>query len=164
MTYADVNDVQALNRARVIGQGDNPNESDVLFYLEVTAAEIDAILLDKGYQLPIPSEATSAWNMLRRINAQGAAMEMEQASPSSRGADRYKKIYEESLAMLRTADLVMNVPKADGRAKPRGPGVTTPPGARTNVEYERMEAEVEDGRLSEPLGFSIPYFRRGMRF
>ena len=101
---------------------------------------------------------------LRRINAVGAALQVEEASPSSQHADRLKKLYDESMGMLRTADLVMNVAKSDERSKPRGPGVTVAPGVLTNREYEQIEADVAAGLTDEPRGRSIPFFRRGMTF
>jgi hypothetical protein len=164
IAYAGASDVVAFNKGRVPGVGQNPSLTDIKFYLETVAAEIDGILIDKGYQLPIATNATGALLMLRRINAQGAALEVEQASPSSSHLERFRKAYEESIDMLKTADLVMNVAKSDERAKPRGPGVTVAPGVRTNAEYEREEREIEVGLVGEALGRSIPYFRRGMTF
>lgn len=164
IAYAGVGDVEAMNRGRKIGEGANPTKKDVEFFLEVVAAEIDGILIDKGYQLPIPSTATGALQMLRRVNAQGAILEVELASPSSQHAERFQKTYDESIEMLKTADLVMNVPKSDGRSKPRGPGLTVAPGVLTNAEYERQEREEQNGLIGESLGKSAPFFRRNMPF
>jgi hypothetical protein len=124
--YAGIADVEALNRAREIGKGNNPTASDVAFYLEISAAEINGIILQKGYQLPIPSNATGALQMLRGINAKGAWYQMEEASPSSQNKENAEKAYQASLEMLRTAELLMSVPKETERTRPRGPGLNVP--------------------------------------
>jgi hypothetical protein len=124
--YAQVPDVEALNRARIIGKGNNPTASDVAFYLEVIAGEINAVVLAKGYDLPVPTNATGALQMLRGINAKGAWWMMEDASPSSQNKTEAREAYDASLEMLRTAELMMLIPKETERTRPRGPGLNVP--------------------------------------
>lgn len=129
MSYASWPDVAALNKARKLGAGENPTEGDVQFYCENSAAEINAILLNKGYGLPIPAEATEALALLRKINAEGGLVQMEKASPTRDGKQltSAEASYAASLKDLREATEVLGIPKETGRSRPRGPGVTTAP-------------------------------------
>lgn len=143
LIYATPEDVEALNRARQYGVGKNPTKEDLVMYLEVTAGEINTILLNKGYELPIPAAAANALQILRGINAKGALMQAEKASPSAPNVDRVEKEYNEQLAMLRDAEFSLDAPQAHERARPRGPGLTVP--VSTSIE-------------------SAPFFRRGQEF
>lgn len=126
-TYATVADVQASDRARVIGSGNNPGETDVQGYLEMAAAKIDSILVNKGYELPIPADAAAARQLLRSLNIKGAVVQMEKASPTHPDLAETQKAYDAELQELIDADTIMDVPKDVQRAEPRGPGVTHPP-------------------------------------
>lgn len=142
-TYASVKDVEALNRARKIGQGDNPTADDVSFYLEMAAGEINSLLLNKGYTVPISPDSPTAAALLRGINAKGAQMHMEEASPSAPNLDRVRKEYEAELEKLMDADFTLDAPLNVERARPRGPGLTVP-------RARGLESQ--------------PFFRRGMIF
>lgn len=159
MAYCSPSDVAALNKARIIGAGKNPTLADVTLYTNMAAAEIDAILVNKGYQTPIPSQYTEAWNLLNSINAQGGWAKMEAAAENSVNLDRAEKTYEASLQMLRAAAQVMDAPKDVQRAEPRGPGLTTPPGIVPNP------ADDDPYYLgSGAPGPDQPFFRRHQRF
>lgn len=127
MSYASWTDVQALDVARKIGQGNNPTATQVQLYCELTAGEIDSVLRSKGYGLPISPSATSDLLLLRKINAEGAFALMEEASPAKPDEDKVRKRYEASLDLLREADDILETPKDRERSRPRGPGVTEPP-------------------------------------
>lgn len=140
--YSSVDDVQARNRARVISPTSVPCASDVAVYLAMTAGEINALLTQKGYQLPVPTAAAAAWDYLRNINSLGAWSLMEQAAQSSPHVKQAVDSYQQALKMLADADTVLDIPRVDTVTMPRGPGFTTP----------------HVGQVQKP------YFRRNMRF
>jgi hypothetical protein len=94
----------------------------------MAAAEIDSILVNKGYSVPIDPSYASAYNLLNSINAKGAVAIMERSAPTSVNLDRWEKEWEQAKTELVAADQVMDAPKDVQRAEPRGPGVTTAPG------------------------------------
>lgn len=128
MAYCDTDDVSALNKARTIGQGNNPTVEDLQVYINMAAAKIDAALVNKGYTVPIDPSYTGAYNLLNSLNATGAVAIMERSAPTSVNLDRWEKEWEQGLENLIAADQVMDAPKDVQRAEPRGPGVTTAPG------------------------------------
>lgn len=142
MSYATISDVQGLNAARTIGASSTPNASQVGRFIDMTAAEIDSILVQKGYSLPIPTMASSALSYLSHVNALGAWQMTEQSSPNSPHLPLAVTMYANALKMLGDADQVLDIPKSAGRSAPRGPGFTVP-----------------------PVGFvATPYFTRRMEF
>lgn len=127
MPYALVADVEALNRARKLGAGATmPTADDVALYLELAQGEIDGILVNKGYQLPIPQTATVARSLLRDLNAKGALMRLEKASPSAPNVDRVEKEYDTGLEKLADSSYTLPIPLETERARPRGPGLNVP--------------------------------------
>ena len=116
-----------INKARRIGQGNNPTESEVETYLELVAAEIDGILISRRYAVPVPEDAAGALQLLRGINIHGAEVMMEEASESHPDLASEQKTYEADLKMLRESDTIMEIPKNTQRASARGPGVTVAP-------------------------------------
>jgi hypothetical protein len=128
MAYAAVSDVQALNVARVIGAQGQPTASQVGVYLNMAAGEIDAILVDKGYEVPVNvASYPEAAAYLNAINAKIAWHMMEAASANSPNLDRAHAAASEAKQALVAARAVMDVPKDVLRAEPRGPGVTPTP-------------------------------------
>lgn len=144
MPYATLADVEAKNRSRKLGVNPNPSIQDVIEFLQTSSGEIDAILLQKGYSLPVPaSGASAAWSVLRAANANGAWAQMEESAPSSSVKKEARNAYNESLKMLATAEMIVGIPKDVERARPRGPGISRP------------------ATTAKP---NTPYFDRGMEF
>lgn len=143
MGYCTTLDVIALNPSRTPGAGTNPSTDQIQTYIDLSSSEIDAILVNKGYETPISNTYSGAYALLRSINAKGAVAFMERGAPTSPNLDRFEKEWEQSLEMLRAAQQVMDAPKDVLRAQPRGPGVTSPPLIAFGNE---------------------PYFRRHMHF
>lgn len=161
MPYCTRSDVASLNKARVIGSGNNPTLDDVDVYISMTAAEIDSILVNKGYVVPVnvaSSPETGA--LLNAINAKGAYWMMEEASPNSPNLDRARAAWEAAKKMLADAKFVLNAPQDVQRSEPRGPWVTFQP-----------TGEVFDPMFSHPGAPPSPhnnprnpYFSRQQRF
>ncbi len=154
-TYATVPDVQALTPARKFGQGTNPTIADVQLYLTLCESEVNAILVEKGYTVPVV-EATSpmAFGYLRRVALQGAVAQIEVSAGNGPNIERTRAIYEKSLERLEKAKTVLDAPKNDERAKPRGPGVT-------NVE---TPTDAEEGEGREPFFKRSSLTEGGMQF
>lgn len=157
MSYATASDVAALNKARVIGAQGQPTLTDVETYISMAAAEIDALLVNKGYEVPVGSQYPSAWGLLNAINAQGALAKMEEAAQSSRILDSAKAAYTASMQMLSAAQQVMDAPKDTERAEPRGPWLTSLP---TGQVYNPQNG-LRDDSCNSPAD---PYFSRSQRF
>ena len=167
MSYANASDVARLNRARRMGEGLNPTASDVGVYCELVGFEIDGILLNKGYNVPVPSTYAEAFGYLRWLNAKGALVMMEEASPNSIILARATESWEHAREALRTARTVMDVPQEEARTEPRGPGVT------------RAQLPFNEGEVFDPNQFpgntpgeglqgtsnrAAPYLSRSLEF
>lgn len=125
--YASVSDVEALNRARKLGVNNTPTADDVLLFLELRAGEMNSVLLNKGYAVPVEvADAPTAFNLLRAINAKGAQLSVEESSPTSPNIDRVRGEWEAGLAQLEDAAFTLDAPIDRERARPRGPGLTAP--------------------------------------
>ncbi len=159
MAYCAVTDVQSLIKARVLGQGKNPTSGDVTGYIAWIAAELDAILIEKGYAVPLDPAYTDAYTYLTRLNALGAAMMTEEASPQSVNLDRLRADYMAAKEKLEKARTVMNVPQDMQRAGPRGPGLTMFPTGHIFDPYEPRHHG--PGGCNNPAN---PYFSRETRY
>lgn len=126
MSYASVKDVTALAPTRKLGKGGNPTEADVKVYLELAESEIDAILVNKGYAVPVSeTDSPQAFAFLRRVVAQGAVAQLEEAAGNGPNIERSRKTYNKSLSDISEAVEIMDAAQNTERSKPRGPGVTT---------------------------------------
>lgn len=168
--YCSASDVASLNKARAAAWGLNnmPNTTDVNGYIEMVAGQIDAVLLSKGYAVPVNTGSfPEAEGLLAYVNAQGAAYMVEEASPNSPNIDRVKAAFDAAMVMLESASFVLDVPVEEGRAQVRAPFVTFQPDSRTFDPYER-DTEFGfngDGISAIPGGHrGRPFFSRGMRF
>lgn len=160
MAYCVPSDVQALNTSRVAGQGNNPSVAQIQTYINMTAGVIDAILTNKGYQVPVSPLYPEAINYLCGVNAAGAAAMMERAAPTSVNLDRFEKEWEEAQKMLIDSQSIMDIPKDIARAEPRGPGVTVPPGVHQGETFDPVRPY--GGKQHRHT--SAPMFSRNMEF
>src|SRR5690242_3553316 len=111
MAYATISDVVSLEPARTYGASTIPNTTQVAEYLDNRAAEIDAVLIEKGYAMPVPDTASSALILLRKINAQGAWADVSSGAPGSPYKESAPKAYASALEMLKAANTVLDMPK-----------------------------------------------------
>lgn len=129
MPYATIADVSAFNPERGITASTVPNASQVAGYLRDTAAIIDSVLLEKGYQLPVDSPnvggASSAWLALQQANAAGGFYRTEWAAQASDKRGEAEDMWQTALKMLRTSQL--DIPIDQGESLPRGATGASPP-------------------------------------
>lgn len=159
--YCTASDVASLNKARQIGQGNNPTLTDVNGYIEMTAGQIDAILVNKGYSVPVNTASNpEAEGLLSWVNATAAWKMMEEASPNSPNIDRAARAADAAMKMLADAQFVMDLPMNQARAEPRGPWITFTPTERV---FDPQDAEIgfRNSGCNDP---SLPLFSRSMRF
>jgi hypothetical protein len=161
MAYASLSDVQAMEPARVYGASTTPATSQVGLYLDNRAAEIDSILLEKGYSLPVPTTASSALLLLRKVNAQGAWADVSAGAPGSPFREASDAAYQSALAMLKAANTILDIPKNEIRASPRGPGLTTPQRV-IDQPYDPYNT-CTDGQ-GNPVDTGAPFFTRSQQF
>jgi hypothetical protein len=159
MAYCTPSDVASLNKARAIGQGDNPTLQDLQGYILMSAGEIDAILINKGYSVRVK---TASWpeaaTLLNGVNARGALALMEEASPSSTILDRSQAVWEAAKKMLSDAKTVLNADMDVQRSEPRGPWVTFEP---TGETFDPMFRSRDWGGTNSARN---PYFSRQQQF
>src|SRR4051794_8470002 len=103
MAYATISHVKARNPQRVYTATSKPSVDDVTSFLEQTAGILDGILTGRGFQLPVPTAATSALALLEHYNALGAWAEVERAAPGGKSpnADPADKLWADAQKMLR---------------------------------------------------------------
>ena len=109
MGYATVMDVHQLNTGRpTYTASSKPTASQVIDFLEQSAAKIDAVLRGRGYSLPVATGATSALKLLEGCNAAGAHALVEQGAQSSDRREAAMKLWQDCLAMLREGELELD--------------------------------------------------------
>lgn len=162
MGYCTPSDVSALNKAMVIGVGQNPTFADLQTYIDLSAGEIDAILLEKGWEVPVNTASwPEAGALLRTINARGGQALMEESAPASRNIDRAQKAWEDAKQMLSSSTFTIDADIEPRRAQVRGPYVTYRPSSRV-YRPERHEDGYGDGDGCGDR--ALPYFNRGIEF
>lgn len=126
MAYATVSDVQARTRGRTISTTTKPTATDVIGYLEETAAVLDGLLLAQGYELP--PTATQALRLLEHYNAIGAWAMTERAAQVSPDEDAAEKAWAEAQKMLADGKISLgaDLPDSAELSGPRGAGAATP--------------------------------------
>jgi len=138
--YCTPSDVAAMNKARIIGQGQNPTLTDVDTYILMAAGQLDAILVNKGYDVPVNTASyPETAGLLAWANATGAWQLMEEASPNSPNIDRAQAAFDAAKKMLADAKFVMELPMEQARSEPRGPWLTFRP---TGATYDPMLDEL----------------------
>lgn len=119
MAYATVADVHQLNTGRpTYTASSKPTASQVIDFLEQSAAKIDGILRARGYGLPVPSAATSALKLLEGCNAAGAHALVEQGAQSSDRREAALRLWQDCLTMLREGGLELDG-GSDAGGRPR---------------------------------------------
>jgi hypothetical protein len=132
MGYCALEDVAELNTGRTFSATSRPTASQVVDYIEQTAAVIDAVLRGQGYNLPVPTTATSVLKLLEGYNALGAACMVEQGAPTarrnggSRGGDLdVCAMWRAAQKMLADGTLDLELPLEANEHLPRtGPSAT----------------------------------------
>jgi hypothetical protein len=157
--YCSILDVQARSAARPVTASSVPNIAQVFGFIDDVTAEVNAILVKKGYQVPVVSASNpDAFATLHSVTTTGAWAMMEAAAPTSVNVDRAEKAWTAAKEMLSSTDFVLNAPMDVARSEPRGPWITTQPTGRV---YDPMFRPVEGGCRGNPQD---PYFSREQQF
>lgn len=118
MAYATVAHVNSYNVGRSYSATSHPTASQVIQYLEDSQGEIDTILTEVGYDLPVPDGATSALFYLRGVNALHAAYKVEESAQASERREQYRLMWEAAKKALGTVELT-GVAKSSDQTRPR---------------------------------------------
>jgi hypothetical protein len=167
VSYCGPSDVASLNRSRPFGVGNNPNINDVQTYIEMVAGQIDATLINKGFQVPVNvASYPEAEGLLSWVNATGAWAMMEEASPNSPNVDLAQKAFDAAMAMLQDAKLTLDIPSDQARSEVRAPWVTfTPSGEVFDPTLEVINGVSGDGiSAGGQNSRKLPFFSRSLRF
>ncbi len=154
--YCSVLDVLARNAARTVTASSVPNIAQVQQMVIDAAAEINAILVNKGYLIPIISGSNpDAFAVLHSLNATGGWAMMELAAPNSTTKDAAAKAWEAAKTMLSDQAFVLNAPQDVLRTEPRAPWITAQPSGR------HFDPTFHWGRDTDRRN---PYLTRNMQF
>lgn len=112
MGYATVYHVEALDKGRgPFTASTKPTATEVMLYLDQTAAELDATLDRAGYDIPIASAATQARQLVGYWNALGANCLVQRAAQQSVKDTDACAMYQAALTAI--ADGTVNLPGVD---------------------------------------------------
>lgn len=126
MAYANPTVVYARDRGFTFTATSKPSTGDVEQFLEDTAVELDGILRGRGYQLPIPTTATTALQLLANYNAHGALAMIELSAPTSGDKrDDAQKLWNQCKRMLASGDVTLDVALSTDAGLPRHGGQAT---------------------------------------
>ena len=157
--YCSVLDVQARSANRPVTASSVPNIGQVQQFIQDAAGEINGILVQKGYLVPIVSASNpDAFATLHSLNVTGGWALMEASAPTSPNKDMAQKAWEAAKKMLSDAKFVLNAPMDMNRSEARGPWVTSHPNGRT---FDPLMGRHEGGHRGNPRN---PYFTREMQF
>lgn len=121
MGYATVADIERYNPARApFSAQTKPSATQVIGLIGDAQAEVETVLTQNGYAVPIPTTATVAYALTIAAVAQRAAYLVEQVAPTSNREQQYKTMSDQAMKMLLAAELP-SLDK-DGSSLPRGPG------------------------------------------
>lgn len=161
MAYATASDVAARNKALVLGVGQNPTVSDVTGFIDQVATELDAILLNKGYTVPVDPANTEAYSFMGALNILGALVLTGEAAPTTPPAlDRWRQDWERAKERLEQAKTVLDAPQDTQRIEARGPWLTSHPTGQT---YDPLD-DIVFGVQSACNNPANPYFSRQQQF
>jgi hypothetical protein len=102
MGYATVSHVQAKNVARgPYTANSKPTAEQVVELINDSAAEVDAVLYEAGYSVPVGTTAAStALAYLQHVNALGAAWMVERSSQASDREKDFELAYRACLNFI----------------------------------------------------------------
>lgn len=111
MAYCEIADVSALNPQRTYNPSSKPTSAQVVELISKVSAEIDSILLGRGYSTPV-STPTEFVTYLKSVNAHGAAALAEMGMfPEASGVaatphgELLWKLYKDMCTFLREGSL-----------------------------------------------------------
>jgi hypothetical protein len=167
--YCTPSDVASLNKARAIGTGQGqPTLLDLQTYILMGAGQINAILVNKGYSVPVNVASwPEAAAILNLANAEGAYYYMERAAPNSAHLELASQAWDAAKEMLADAKFVLNADMDQQRSEPRGPWVTMQPTGQTYDPFLDQFAGAGGDGMGGPAGLNSPqnpYFSRQQKF
>lgn len=158
LLYCDLADVLAREPMQTVTASTNPSISDVQGYIADACAQLNGILVNKGYEIPIVGASNpDAFALLHSLAVNGAWAQFAAAAPSSPNKDRAAAAWTAAQKMLGDAQFVLNAPQDIERTEPRGPWLTSFP---TGETFDPMYGR-HFGRHGNPKN---PYFSRTQRF
>ena len=124
--YATASQVAGRDRGFTFTATSKPSIGDLDDFLTQSAAELDGILRARGYQLPIPTTATQALELLQSYNITGAIALMQLSAPTGGGKrDDALKLWAQCKRMLASGEVMLDTPSDTQTALPRYGGSPT---------------------------------------
>lgn len=118
MAYCTIDDVQIFAAKFPLSTSTTPTSAQVETLIDLVAAQIDSVLLSKGYTVPVTTP-TEFVNSLRLLNAQGAeAMALMAQFPGGASKDstpQYQAVldlYQSGLEALRNGETPTSLSKS----------------------------------------------------
>ena len=170
--YCTGSDVASLNKpqAAAWNTANNVTTTDVNGYIMMIAGQIDAVLVNKGYQVPVNTASSpEVAGLLAGVNAQGAAWLALAASPQVNPDQitRAKVAYDMAMAALEAAQFTLDVPVNNQRAQVRAPYVTFQPPQDT---FDPQLSDTGWGYSGDGISSGLtnlpqnPFFSRSARY
>jgi hypothetical protein len=104
--YATVADVERYVPARAPFQANTkPSATQVAALITDATADIEGVLAEAGYSLPIATTATQAFQIVQAACAKCAAELVERVAPTSNRVEHYAKMCSEAKKMLAAGKL-----------------------------------------------------------
>lgn len=105
--------------------------------IKLISAEFEGAAAFAGYQTPIPSTATQAWEYARMVVGYGVQWQaLERITPGNKTADEMRSAYKAAIDQIREGKqplLQSSDSGQSGRALPRYGGIATPQVSATQV-------------------------------
>lgn len=85
MSYATIDEVAALSAGRTFTATSKPTATQVGIFMRQCFAELNGIVAERGYTVPVATSATTSFQLLAAYNAMGAHCLVEKSAPTNRG-------------------------------------------------------------------------------
>jgi hypothetical protein len=120
MPYTSASLVAARDTGRTISATSRPNLDQVEDFILNAAAELDGILRGRGYVAPVPTTATSAFQLMRSYNTLGAMCMVSNAAVNSSKEKTACEAWEAAKKMLAEGSIELDAPRDEGQSSVRG--------------------------------------------
>lgn len=120
-----------LGQNLITGTSRPVSASQLEVQIQLISAEFEGVAAGAGYQVPIPSTATQAWDYARMVVGYGVQWQtLERITPGHKTADEMRSAYKAALDQVREGrQPILQAAETSndrGRALPRGGGIASP--------------------------------------
>lgn len=126
--------VQPITGSYLVTASSNPiNASQFQEIIDEKSAQFDQAAAKAGFLVPIPTSASQAWRVAKKVVRDGATADLLRivyTGPDQKYVDRFETSYQVALAAIAAGDMPIPAappdPAADGRLFPLSAGIASP--------------------------------------